>query len=171
MKKILILTMAIFVSAVSTQAFANENVTQLNPATKFVQQQNKQAFEQKRAQKEAEFEKKLGLTDEQKVQIKEFRKKSFEKIKPVMEQMKVKKQEIDTIKASKLSAEEIEQKIAPIEVELKDLHKQAMKIRQENMKEFESILTTEQQNILKQMKKEGRKNFHKKFKKNKRCRK
>ena len=88
-----------------------------------------------------------------------------------MEQMKVKKQEIDTIKASKLSAEEIEQKIAPIEVELKDLHKQAMKIRQENMKEFESILTTEQQNILKQMKKEGRKNFHKKFKKNKRCRK
>ena len=86
--------MAIFVSAVSTQAFANENVTQLNPATKFVQQQNKQAFEQKRAQKEAEFEKKLGLTDEQKVQIKEFRKKSFEKIKPVMEQMKVKKQVI-----------------------------------------------------------------------------
>ena len=68
--------MAVLVSAVSTQAFANENVKTENTATKFVQQQNKQAFEQKRAQKEAEFEKKLGLTDEQKVQIKEFRKKS-----------------------------------------------------------------------------------------------
>ena len=49
--------------------------------------------------------------------------------------------------------------------ELRDLHVKAKTIREENMKEFEAILTDVQKSELVKIKKEGRKNFAKRHKK------
>ena len=63
------------------------------------------------------------------------------------------------IRRSRLAVQMQEEKLTVIDNELKALEKQAQNIRKENMKEFESILTWQQKRTLKQMKKEGRKNF------------
>ena len=47
----------------------------------------------KMEKKKAEFDKKLNLTDEQKAKAEQIRKDGFEKMKPVMDQIKVKKDE------------------------------------------------------------------------------
>ena len=52
-----------------------------------------------------------------------------------------------------------EEKLAAIDKELQALEKKANEIRRQNMKDFEAILTREQKKILKQMKKDGKKNF------------
>ena len=105
------------------------------------------------------FDKKLGLTEEQKVQARELRKQGFEKMKPVMEQIKAKKIESKKLKESNVALKDQSEQLKKLDKEIKALEKQAREIRKENMKEFESILTKEQQKTLKQMKEEGRKNF------------
>ena len=105
------------------------------------------------------FEKKLQLTEVQKLKISELRKNGHEKMKPVMEDIKAKKAEAQKIRESKLTVEAQEEKLAVIDKDLKNLEKQAAQIRKQNLKEFESILTSAQKRTLKQMKKEGRKNF------------
>ena len=50
----------------------------------------------------AEFEKRLKLTDEQKAKAEAIRKKGFEQMKPVMQKIHEKKGEIEGIKKSKL---------------------------------------------------------------------
>lgn len=112
-----------------------------------------------RKQKEAEFEKKLGLTEEQKIKAREMRKQGFEKIKPVIDQIREKKKEAEMVKLSRISVQAQEEKLAVIDEEIKVLEKQAMEIRKQNMKEFESILTAEQKKILKKMKKDGRNKY------------
>ena len=109
--------------------------------------------------REAVFEQKLGLTEVQKLKVREQRKQGFEKIKPVMEQLKAKKQEAEMIRRSKLTVEEQEAKLAVLDKEIQELQKQANVIRKQNMKDFESILTSKQRKTLKQMKKEGRNKF------------
>lgn len=111
--------------------------------------------------KRAEFENKLQLTEEQKAQAKEIRLKGHEEMKPIMEQMKAKKTQIDAVLSSNVSEEEKAQKIAPIKEEMKGLKKQARDLRIKNMQEFESILTAKQKKTLEKMKQEGRKNFKK----------
>lgn len=112
-----------------------------------------------RKQKEAEFEKKLGLTEEQKAQAREFRKQGFERIKPVIDELKAKKKEAEMVKLSRMAVQAQEEKLAVIDEEIKVLEKQIMEIRKQNMKEFESILTPKQRKILKEMKKEGHKKY------------
>ncbi len=114
-----------------------------------------------RKAREAAFEQKLGLTEAQKAQIKELRIQGHKKMKPVIEQIKLKKQEAKVVKLSRISVEMQEEKLAVIDKEIAKLEKQAKEIRKQNMKDFESILTKDQKKILKQMKKEGRKNFKK----------
>ena len=116
---------------------------------------------QDRVKKAAEFDKKLGLTEEQKVQARELRKQGFEKMKPVMDEIKAKRKEAVSVKKSNLAPKAQEEKLVQIDKDIKALEKQAHEIRKANMKEFESILTKEQQKTLKQMKKEGRDNFKK----------
>ena len=110
---------------------------------------------------EIAFEQKLGLTEVQKLKAKELRKAGHEKIKPVMEEIKAKKQEAEAIRNSKLTVQAQEEKLIVIDKELADLQKQAQQIRKQNMKDFESILTKDQKKILKKMKKDGRKDFAK----------
>ena len=113
-----------------------------------------------RQQREAAFEKRLGLTEEQKVKAREIRQNGHAKLKPIIEEIKSKKQEAKMIKMSRMAVQMQEEKLAVIDDELKVLEKKAHDIRKANMKEFESILTRKQKRILKDMKKEGRKKYH-----------
>lgn len=114
----------------------------------------------KKAREEA-FEKKLGLTEAQKKKAREIRKKGHQQMHPIMEQIKDKKQEAEMIKRSRMAVRMQEEKLAVIDKELASLEKKANAIRKKNMKEFESILTKEQKEILKKMKEEGRQRFEK----------
>ena len=107
------------------------------------------------------FEQKLGLTEVQKLKARELRKTGHEKIKPVMDEIKANKKEAEAVRNSKLTVEAQEEKLIVIDKNLAELEKQAQTIRKQNMKDFESILTKDQKKILKNMKKEGRKNFDK----------
>lgn len=110
---------------------------------------------------EAAFEQKLGLTEVQKLKARELRKSGHEKIEPVMKDIRAKKQEAEMIRRSKLTVEAQEEKLTVIDKDLATLEKQAQQIRKQNMKDFEAILTKDQKKTLKNMKKEGRKNFEK----------
>lgn len=113
----------------------------------------------------ANFEKRLNLTEEQKIKAKELRQKGHEEMKPLMEQIKDLKQKKEAVKLSRIAVEEQEKRIAEIDKQLQVLKKQAHEMRTKNFKEFEAILTDKQKKELKQMKKEGRKNFEKNKKK------
>ena len=110
---------------------------------------------------EVAFEQRLGLTEVQKLKARELRKNGHEKMKPVMEEIKTKKPEAESIRHSDLTVQAKEEKLTVIDNDLKILEKQAQTIRKQNMKDFESILTGSQKKTLKKMKKEGRKNFDK----------
>lgn len=116
--------------------------------------------------KKAEFEKRLKLTDAQKAKAKAIREKGHEQMKPIMEQIRIKHEEIRTVRmATNLKAEEKTVKIDKLRGELRELNKKAHELRMQNMKEFEAILTKKQLKELQKMKEEGRKNFDKNFKK------
>ena len=156
MKKLLLMMFAVSLTmmsanAVEKNANAQPDVIKRPPCEKKIKCEH--------MKKTQAFEKKLGLTDEQKVQARELRKQGFEKIKPVFEQIKAKKQEAENLKKSETALKDQSEQLKKLDKEIKALEKQAREIRKENMKEFEKILTKEQQKTLKKMKEEGRKNF------------
>ena len=102
-----------------------------------------------------EFERRLNLTEEQKAFAKEQRAQSIEKIKPILDEIKVKKGQLEQMK---LRGEQTEA-AAKLENEIKELRHQAHEIRKSNMKAFEATLTDEQRKELQKMKNEGRKEF------------
>ena len=106
-----------------------------------------------------EFEKRINLTDEQKAKAKELREQGFEKMKPIMEDMRAKQDELKALQNSK-DVQDAQKFRKEMETYKQQLHE----IRMQNMKEFESILTKKQQQELKKMKEEGRKNFEKNMK-------
>ncbi|HIS36018.1 TPA: Spy/CpxP family protein refolding chaperone [Candidatus Scatousia excrementigallinarum] len=168
MKKTLILA-SLLAFAVSTQCFAAE--TQPAEVVKPAQSVERPAPPEmhrpprKPDCKKAEFEKRLKLTDEQKAKAKEIRMKGHEEMKPVMEAIKAKRQEIETVKLSRIAPQMQQEKIDKLKAEIRELKKQAHELRMKNMQEFESILTKKQLKELKKMKEEGRKRFEKEFKK------
>ena len=161
MKKFLIMTCALCV--LTGIATANEPIKQ-DLVKKGIPQQtmpNPEQIHKIRKAHENAFEQKLGLTEVQKLKARELRKNGHEKIKPVMEEIKAKKQEAEVVRNSKLTVEAQEEKLTAIDKDLDTLRKQAKEIRKQNMKDFEAILTKDQKKTLKNMKKEGRKNFDK----------
>lgn len=117
------------------------------------------------AKRHAEFEQRLKLTDEQKAKAKELREQGFEKMKPVMEKIKEKRAEIETVKLSRISVQAQNEKIEQLKKEIGALRNEMHRLRMENMKNFEALLTKSQLKELKKMKEEGRKKFDKEFKK------
>ena len=117
------------------------------------------------AKRNAEFEKRLKLTDDQKAKAEAIRKKGFEQMQPLMTKLKEKKGEIEGIKKSKLLERDKQAQIAQLEKEIGALKRGMHELRMQNMKEFESILTSKQLKELKKMKDEGRKKFEKEHKK------
>lgn len=118
------------------------------------------------AKRHAEFEKRLKLTDEQKAQAKKLREQGFEQMKPLMDKVKEKRAEIDTVRHTKMVVRAQNERIEEINREIDALQAEMHRLRMENMKSFEAILTKSQLKELKKMKKEGRKKFEKEFKKN-----
>lgn len=114
--------------------------------------------------KHEEFEKRLKLTDKQKEQAKQIRLKGHEQMKPIMEQIKAKHEEADAVRKSRIAPQFQQEKLEKINLELKELRRQAHEIRMQNMKDFESILTKKQLKELEKMKKEGRERFEREHK-------
>ncbi len=151
MKKLLILTMALCVTLGGMNA-VNAAEQQIPAKVQEIQKTK----EMIKAHREAAFEKRLGLTEVQKLKARQIRQSGHEALKPVMEQIKTKKQEAEMVRRSRMAVQMQEEKLGEIDAELKVLEKKANQIRKSNMKEFESILTWQQKRTLKQMKKEGR---------------
>lgn len=117
------------------------------------------------AKRNAEFEKRLKLTDEQKAKAEAIRKKGHEQMKPIMAKIHEKKGEIEGIKKSKLLERDKQAQIEQLQKEITALKRAAHELRMQNMKEFEAILSQKQLKELKKMKEEGRKKFEKEHKK------
>ena len=150
-----ILTMMCVLAMSITAVNATETVKTPNQ-TGVVQQR----MMEKRIQRDNAFERRLELTEVQKLKARQIRQSGHEKLMPVFEQIKAKKQEAEMIRRSRMAVQMQEEKLTVIDNELRVLEKQANDIRRANMKEFESILTRQQKKTLKQMKKEGRQKYH-----------
>lgn len=160
MKKTLILASLLAFSM--TAALAVENTTPTAPAKNVIEAQKPEICNlppRKPDFKKEQFEKRLNLTEKQKAKAKEIRQKGHEEMKPVMEQIKLKRQEAEAVKLSRIAPQMQKEKLDKIDAELRDLRKQAHELRMKNMKEFESILTKKQKKELEKMKQEGRKRF------------
>ena len=159
MKNIVILA---FILMIFTGAAIASNINNNDGySPKSVLPSGKEKFEEQKRLREKEFEQKLGLTDNQITKAKELREQGFIKIKPVMDELHLKRIEALKIKNSDLSNEVKEEKLLILDKEVQELHKKASEIRKQNMKDFESILDKNQRNVLNNMKKEGRTNFQK----------
>jgi len=173
MKKTLIL--ASLLAFTMTAAFANEPTKAITADEKRPHIERKyqgppKFDKEKMAKKQAEFEAKLKLTDEQKAQAKEIRLKGHEEMKPIFEQMQAKKLEIDALKANgALTVDEQKAQLNCLFEEMKVLRKQARDLRIKNMQEFEAILTDKQKKTLEKMKQEGKKNYKKHHPKRHKC--
>lgn len=107
-----------------------------------------------------EFNKTLGLTDEQVAKAKEIRMSGHNKMKPLMEKKRLKIQEIRSVKeSSSMSAKAQDKKIETLKGDLHKIDQQMRQMRRDNEKEFEAILTPEQKLKYQQIKEEGRKHF------------
>ena len=151
MKRILVAIFVICLGISYAQAAEPTQVQQLEVAQKVANM---------KAQREAAFERRLNLTEVQKLKAREIRRTGHEKLTPIFEEIKSKKQEAEMVRRSRMAVQMQEEKLTVIDAELKVLEKKANDIRRANMKEFESILTRQQKKALKQMKKEGRQRYH-----------
>ena len=150
MKKLFVLLSILCLTTITSQA-TEQNLPATQEETK-IQAQGK--FHRENA-----FERRLELTEVQKLKAKQIRQNGHEKLYPIMVDIKMKKHEAEMIRRSRMAVQMQEEQLAAIDKDLKVLEKKAQTIRKANMKEFESILTFKQKRILNQMKKEGRKNY------------
>ena len=80
-------------------------------------------------------------------------------MKPVIMQIELKRQEIETVKLSRMAERAQKERIEELNNEIKELEKQAQEIRKKNSQEFEKILNKKQKAELELMKAEGRARF------------
>ena len=173
------LTLAVLALAITvpSSVFANETEIQtmptqnvpiqtenVKPRPDFKKSPMQKQYMEKRKQ---EFEKRLNLSDEQKLKAKEIQEKGREEIKPVMQQIRLKREEIRKIENSFNTAEDKKALIEPLRNEVRELNKKAHQMRVQNMKEFEGILTKKQLKELEKMKQDGRKKFENNMKRQK----
>lgn len=112
---------------------------------------------QKRAE---EFNKALGLSDEQVAKAREIRMNGHDKMKPLMDKKKVKLDEIRAVMDNdNLTIKEQDKRVDVLKTELRSIDQDIRQIRQDNEKEFKAILTPEQKVKYAQIKEEGRKHF------------
>ena len=168
------LTLAVLALAITvpTSVFANEtettpsqNVPIQKEAVKKMPEMKKPPIQKQYMEKrKQEFEKRLKLTDEQKIKAKEIQEKSREEMKPIMKQIRLKREEIRKIENSFNTDADKKALIEPLRNDVRELNKKAHQMRVQNMKEFEGILTQKQLKELEKMKQEGRKKFEKNMK-------
>jgi len=106
-----------------------------------------------------EFEKKLKLTDEQKVKVKAIRDAEKEQIKSVLDKIGEKMKEEKAVMDKRLTFDERQAALAPIRKDIHELRSEIHKIKSENKAKFESVLTSKQVKKLEKMKKDAAKKF------------
>lgn len=167
MKKLLLLA-GILALSISTQSYATETTAPeapSKPAPEMHKPCPNDFHRPPMAPNKVNFEKRLNLTEAQKAKAKEIHQKGFEEIKPIMDKLRLKHEEIEAVKRSKLAPEAQAERIVALRKECRELKHKAREIQMKNMKEFEAILTEKQQKELKKIKEEGRKNFERNHKK------
>ena len=112
-----------------------------------------------REQHRKQFEQRLNLTEKQKETARQIHKQGREDMKPVIMQIELKRQEIETVKLSRMAERAQKERIEELNNEIKELEKQAQEIRKKNSQEFEKILNKKQKAELELMKAEGRARF------------
>lgn len=152
MKKTLILASVAALMLSSTAVFAEDIKTDVKSTIKNTNIEKK--FDKKRQQR-PNIDDKLKLSEEQKKKAHDLRMQGHEKIKPVMQKMKAKHDELKSVMDSDLTIDAKNKKINTLEKELLALKQEARKIRTENMKAFEAILTPEQKAEFDKIKKDA----------------
>lgn len=152
MKKIL--TLLFTAGIISTGCLFTSAIAEQIPAPAQNQRPSREQMRQK-------FEQRLNLTDKQKEKAKAIHQQGREQMKPVMEQIFAKRQEIEAVKLSRIAVKAQQEKIEELSAEIRELEKKAHEIRKANSQEFEKILTKKQKNELAKMKAEGRAQFAK----------
>ena len=77
-----------------------------------------QRMMEKRIQRDNAFERRLELTEVQKLKARQIRQSGHEKLMPVFEQIKAKKQEAEMIRRSRMAVQMQEEKLTVIDTEL-----------------------------------------------------
>jgi len=109
-----------------------------------------------------EFNKALGLSDEQVAKAKQIRVLGHEKMKPLMAKKKAKIDEIRSVMSDdNMTVKAQDKKIETLRGELKLIDQDIRQLRRDNEKEFQAILTDEQKAKYAQIKEEGREHFRK----------
>jgi Spy/CpxP family protein refolding chaperone len=112
------------------------------------------------------FEEELNLTDIQKAQLKQIKEKEAHAIKPLCDRIQAKRHDAEGIFNEKLTAQERQEKLAPIDREIEQTKAQIRDIKRQSREEFKSILTDKQVKKLEKLKKQDRKKAEKFEKKN-----
>lgn len=166
MKKLLILAGVIALTS-TMQTFAQEQPKAEGPCPlKKIEcakpnMDCQEKFKKAHCERIQKFEQELKLTDEQKAKAKALRESEAEKIKPILDQMKVKHDQMQEIFNEKLTLQERQEKLAPIRKDLFELRKQIKDIKCQGKKDFEALLTNKQLKKLEKIKKEHREEFKK----------
>lgn len=111
-----------------------------------------------------QFEQRLNLSEKQKEKAKIIHRQGREQMHPIIMQIEVKRQEIETVKLTRISEKAQQERINQLNSEIENLEKQAQEIRKKNTQDFEAILNKKQKAELEQMKAEGRARFEKQHK-------
>lgn len=119
---------------------------------------------QKPAPPKMDLDKRLNLTEEQKVKAREIRMEGAKEIRPLIDKLKSKQEQKRILLSSQINKKEQIEMIDDLNEEISKLKKQIHDVRVKNMKDFEAILTPKQKATLDKMKMESRKNFHKNHK-------
>ncbi len=161
MRKTFSLLLAAALITIGTTAVqATETVQADNTSGAAVQQCEKPPMHRpSKEEMRKQFEQRLNLTEKQKEKAKAIHEQGREKMKPIMEQIRLKHQEIETVKLSRISVRMQEERISQLESEIKELEKKAHEIRKQNSQDFEKILNKKQKAELEKMKAEGRARF------------
>lgn len=113
------------------------------------------------APQKIDLDKKLNLTEEQKIKAKEIRMNGHKQIKPLLEELKTKQEQKRALMNSQINKKEQIEYIDKLNTEIITLKRKIHEVRVNNNKEFESILTDKQLKTLEKIKTDARKDFKK----------
>ena len=155
MKKLLATTFCLSVMIMGTNlAMASETNTTYSTTNQKVERKAPPNFEHGKKSKKMmpNLEEQLNLSEAQKQQARQNRIQGRKEMKPIMDEIRAKKEAIMDVFDSELSDDKKQEQIKALQSELKDLHKKANTLREKNMQNFEKILTKEQKTKFEQIK-------------------
>jgi len=101
--------------------------------------------------KKVNIEQYLNLTEEQIEAAKQNRLDGEEKMKPYLEEIKIREKKIENIEFYNTPGEARDEQVKRYYLEIRDINKEADKIREENQANFEKLLTPEQLELFREI--------------------